>query len=107
MYPSYKPEKPLFFKKRNPQISWQLTGKNKNTYLDQVQKDAKKYVPPNHYFKTGKGEQVTEKMNCQDAKFSTKRFQFSVEPKKTFVDTLFADGKKKQVGPTTYKNLDP
>ena len=46
-------------------------------------------------------------MNVQDAKFSTKLFQFSVEPKKTFVDTLLIDGKKKQVGPATYKNLDP
>lgn len=36
-------------------INWTLTGKNKNTYLDQVMKDSKKFVPPNQYFKTGKG----------------------------------------------------
>ena len=40
--------------------------------------------------------------------YGTKRFKFPKHPKKSYIDTLIADGKKKQdMGPTTYKNIDP
>ena len=39
--------------------------------------------------------------------YTTKRFKFSSQPKKSYIDSIYAEGKKKQIGPLTYKNLNP
>ena len=39
--------------------------------------------------------------------YSTKRYKISINPKKSYIETIFKEGKKKQVGPTTYKNTNP
>lgn len=59
LYPP-QPNRPMIDKEKNRQISWTLTGKNRNTWLDQhIKLDAKdKKLPSNQYFKTEKGHQV-------------------------------------------------
>lgn len=39
--------------------------------------------------------------------FNTKRHVISQLEKQTYVDKILKDGKKHQVGPLTYKNIDP
>ena len=70
-------------------------------------RDAKKYVPCNQYFKTGKGGAIDQKVTVPDYMFTTKKFKFSSQPKKSYIDSIYAEGKKKQIGPVSYKNLNP
>ena len=83
-------------------------GKSKNGMLDTILKQhAKdKLQAPNVYFKTEKGNQLEMRKFSTDHMFSTKKNLVSQLPKKSYVDEIQIAGKKHQIGPSTYKNLD-
>ena len=67
---------------------------------------SKKQLAPNAYFKTEKGKQLDENKMSTASLFLTKKYTISTLPKRSYIDEIFRENKKHQVGPTTYKNLD-
>ena len=61
-------------------------------------------LPPNMFFKTGKGENIKLEQRVSDKMFTTKRGRISQLPKETLIDTIQKIEKKKQQGPGQYKN---
>ena len=64
-------------------------------------------MAPNTYFKTEKGKQLDENKMSASSLYMTKKHQLSNMPKSSYIDAIFKTGKKFQVGPATYKSVDP